>query len=297
MSTFNRITNVFNNSKVIPIDNSSKIILMSDVHRGTNLWSDNFAHNENLFFTALYNYYNEGYTYIEIGDGDELWENRNFAEIRQFHSHIFDLLSKFHTKDRLYLIYGNHDVVKRNRKFVEDNLYYYYDDRRRKKVPLFKNIVCHEGLILNYSNIGKIFVTHGHQVDFFNDRLWWFGRFLVRYIWKPVELYLGFKDRTSPAKNYKKKNLIEKKLVRWSKYNNQMLIAGHTHRPRFPDTNSIPYFNTGSCVHPRSITGIEIENGEITLVKWSVKTKQSGVLYVAKEILVGPKNLYMFFQF
>ena len=35
----------------------------------------------------------------------------------------------------------------------------------------------------------------------------------------------------------------------------------------------LPFFNDGSCVHPRSITGIEIENGEISLIKWEISTK------------------------
>ena len=37
----------------------------------------------------------------------------------------------------------------------------------------------------------------------------------------------------------------------------------------------IPLFNDGSCVHPRSITGIEIQNGSIALVKWWMNTKRN----------------------
>ena len=40
------------------------------------------------------------------------------------------------------------------------------------------------------------------------------------------------------------------------------------------------YCNTGCCVHPRCITALEIENGRITLVKWSVLTKPDKTLYV-----------------
>jgi hypothetical protein len=44
-------------------------------------------------------------------------------------------------------------------------------------------------------------------------------------------------------------------------------------------------------VSPRHITGIEIQNGEIMLVKWAVKPKEDGALYIIREILAGPKKL------
>ncbi len=78
----------------------------------------------------------------------------------------------------------------------------------------------------------------------------------------------GSGDPTSPAKNYKGLVKVERKLNQWIVNNNQqMLICGHTHRPRFPDPGDIPLFNDGSCVHPKSIIGIEIENYQISLVK------------------------------
>lgn len=296
MSTFNRLTQVFKSSKEVYIDNSSKLILMSDVHRGNNSWSDNFANNVNIFVTALNYYFHAGFTYIEIGDGDELWQNRHFSEIRQTHNNVFELLHKFFNKNRLYLIYGNHDIVKKNKKYVKENLYYYYDERKEKYEPLFENIEYHEGLILRYCHNKKIFVVHGHQGDLLNDKLWWIARFLARYIWTPLELYLGFKDKTSPAKNYTKKKSSEEKIIHWAKHYKQMIITGHTHRPVSSTVEDSLYLNTGSCVHPRCITGIEIENGEITLIKWSIKANNDNILYVAREILSGPQKLQSFFN-
>lgn len=120
------------------------------------------------------------------------------------------------------------------------------------------------------------------------------GRFLVRHIWRPLEL-LGANDPTSAAKNYKKKVAIEKKLIEWVKRKNQMLIAGHTHRPVFPEINEPHYFNDGSCVHPRCITGIEIADGCITFVKWSVKAKKDGTLFVGRDVLERPNKLKDYF--
>ena len=74
--------------------------------------------------------------------------------------------------------------------------------------------------------------------------------------------------------------------------NNLLLtITGHTHRPRFPEPGDIPFFNDGSCVHPRSITGIEIENGNISLIKWHIATTEDGTLRVVRALLEGPQRL------
>ena len=89
MSTSKRLTQVFKSSKEIPFDDTSKFIFFSDCHRGDNSWADDFAQNQNLFFHALNQYYDQGFTYIEIGDGDELWENKNFGDIRRAYDNIF----------------------------------------------------------------------------------------------------------------------------------------------------------------------------------------------------------------
>ena len=113
------------------------------------------------------------------------------------------------------------------------------------------------------------------------------------YIWKPLQSF-GVKDPTSPAKNFKKRIKVEEKIIEWVKTNKEVVICGHTHRPVFPENCETSYFNTGSCVHPRCITGIEIQNGEIILIKWWITVRDTGTLYVEREILMGPKKLQSF---
>ena len=55
--------------------------------------------------------------------------------------------------------------------------------------------------------------------------------------------------------------------------------------------NLLNFFNDGSCVHPRNITGIEIENGRISLVKWLIDTNDEGVLQIVKEYIETPQKL------
>lgn len=286
-----RLTKVFQSSQEIPYGDSSKIILFSDCHRGDNGWADDFADNQCLFFHALSHYYESGFTYIEIGDGDELWENKKFEVVRQAHSHIFWLLKQFYDDGRYYMIYGNHNNVMKNQSYVAKKVYQFVDDRTEETQELFDKIEAHEGLVLKHTKTErKIFLVHGHQGDVWNDYLWWISRLLVRHFWRHFQL-LGINDITSPAQNNKKRKKIEKWLTNWVQDNDQMVIAGHTHRPRFPGKNEASLYNSGSCVHPRCITGIEIENNEICLIKWSIEPNEKGALYVKRNLLAGPRKL------
>lgn len=296
MNWLKQISEIFSSSEEITFDDNSRIVLMSDCHRGNGSWSDEFMKNQNIYFAALTEYYKENYTYIEIGDGDELWENKKFYEIIHVHSDAFWILSKFFNEGRLHFIFGNHDIVKKNDKFVRDNLYQYFDEREKKYTPLFENIKLHEGLVLRHSiTDDKIFLIHGHQADYLNGVLWRVSRFLVRYLWRPLQT-IGVNDPTRTAKNFKKKEAAGEKLTKWVLRENHMIIAGHTHRAVFPDIGEPPYFNDGSCVHPRCITAIEISYGYIMLVKWSVKTNNDSTLYIGREVLAGPARLKDYFN-
>ena len=103
---------------------------------------------------------------------------------------------------------------------------------------------------------------------------------------------MGISDPTSPAKNHKELIKIERRIKNWIVNNNNLMtIVGHTHHPRFPKPGDIPFFNDGSCVHPRSITGIEIENGALSLIKWYIDTKEDGTLQIKRNVLEGPQPI------
>ncbi|MFA9377578.1 MAG: metallophosphoesterase [Lachnotalea sp.] len=296
MLTSKKLHQVYNHSQILPYDNTSKFIIFSDCHRGLGNSSDNFLANQNLFFAALNHYYKNEYTYIEIGDGDELWENRNIDDIIQVHSDAFWMMSNFYYNNRLYFLFGNHDMVKKNKDFCNNSFCNFYSECNQCNVPLFPEIKIHESIILkNSSNTNKIFLVHGHQGDLINDTLWLLGRWLVRYVWRPLEL-IGFNAPTYAAKTHKHMLKIEKSLSKFATSTNTILIAGHTHRPAFAKPGAPPYFNDGSCVHPRCITGIEIANNTISLVKWSVKPDDKNMLYIAKDTLEGPININLYFQ-
>ena len=288
MSYDSRLLRAFQNAPILPINAGSRYVLISDCHRGSGNSNDNFLKNQNLYFTALKHYYECGFTYIELGDGDELWENRKMSQIIEIHNNVFWLLSLFYKADRLYMIYGNHDMEKKRPGYGDTVCSSYFCTDSQCQKPLFPGLTFYEGLILqNTSQNFQLFLTHGHQADFLNSTCWQLSRFLVRYLWKPLE-HFGVLDPTSAAKNYRRKDKTEQKLSHYAKTHNRPLITGHTHRPRL-DSEDLYYINTGSCVHPRCITCIEIVCGSIFLVKWSLSTRDDRSLYVAREVLSEAK--------
>jgi predicted phosphodiesterase len=291
MHTGKRLNAVLTSSAEQVFDDRSKFILFSDCHRGDNSWADDFAHNEHIYYHALTRYYRAGYTYIEIGDGDELWENNRFEDIRRAHSAVFKLLARFHDEGRLALLYGNHDKERRSQARVAHTLHRYYDERRGIQMPLLEGISVREGLVLRYEDTGmRIFLVHGHQGDLLSDQLWWVGKLLSRILWRQLQL-LGIHDPTRPAVNSMKRKRVERRLIRWVRSKKQMTITGHTHRPRFPKPGAPPYFNDGSCVHPRSVTGIEIVGGKIALISWRLSAREDGTLSIRRDVLAGPRRL------
>lgn len=259
MSSSSRISRAFQNPCRLPLDQSSRYVLFSDCHRGAGKSNDNFLKNEFLYVSALKHYMGQNFTYIELGDGDELWENRSLSDIKAAHGESFQLLSEFRQKNRFYAVYGNHDISK------------------RKELP--------SGMIMeDQEQQTDLYLTHGHQADFLNCVLWPVSRFLVRYLWRPLE-QLGVPDPTSAAKNNRKKKRAEKRLTHWARQHHHLLITGHTHHPMI-GTPSSPYSNTGSCVSPSGITCIEITNRCLTLIKWALGTRPDQTLFV-KRIPLG----------
>jgi len=287
-----KLDRAYNNAKVVAFDDDSKFILFSDCHRGDNSFADDFANNRNIYYHALKHYYVQGFAYAELGDGDELWENNSFESILYAHKNVYGLMQLFHKQKRLHMIWGNHDMVYRDPNYVKKNLHSFFDPKVGADVELFGDIEYNEAIILKHKDTQQeLFLTHGHQADWWNYTFWKWSRFMVRVLWKPLNV-MGIADPTSPAKNYKELIKVERRTKKWiTENNNIMTVVGHTHRPRFPEPGDVAFFNDGSCVHPRSITGIEIENGAISLIKWQIATKEDGTLQIVRVLLEGPRRL------
>jgi len=275
---FQRLNQVFESATIVPFDNAARIVFFSDVHRGDNGPADAFARNKALFLAALTHYYREGYTYVEVGDGDELWKNHRFSDIQHAHACVFDLLHQFNRQKRLHLIVGNHDLPDMRARHVEKD-----------------GILTYEGLILRHTQTGQqVFVVHGHQADLTSDRLNGMGRFMIRHVWKRLQL-LGW-VATAGREDWKnKQGIIERRIIEWVEARRQITICGHTHRPASTRYGAAPYFNTGSCVYPGYITGLELQDGKLHLVKWTAQSgpTQTQMFPIQRESLAPPIKLHL----
>lgn len=248
---YRRMTQAFRAARTVLFDDDSRLVFFSDLHRGDNTRSDAFAANEDLFVGALRHYYRRGFTYIEVGDGDELWQNRRLSDVKRAHRPSFDMLHAFAGDERLHLIFGNHDIQG-------------FQRRRMKK----DGLTAHEGLRLEHARTNRdIFVVHGHQVDFKSDALYRLSRLMIRHLWRHIR-NLGLADVASSISESRNRETLRQRVSEWIEAHEQMVICGHTHTPKFAAPGALPYFNAGSGVFDGYITGLEIQNGEIALVKW-----------------------------
>jgi len=248
---YRRMTQAFQAAKTLLFDDDSRLVFFSDLHRGDSSRADAFAQNEALFVQALRHYYQRGFTYIEVGDGDELWQNRRLRDIKRAHRETFDLLHTFDAEDRLHLIFGNHDVQGFQRRTMKKD-----------------GMMAHEALLLRHARKKQqIFAVHGHQVDFKSDGLYRVSRLIIRHIWRHIQ-NLGFTDVASSIEESRNRGTLRQRVSEWIEAHKQIVICGHTHTPNFPASGALSYFNVGSGVFDGYITGLEIQSGEISLVKW-----------------------------
>ena len=137
--------------------------------------------------------------------------------IREMHAQSFELLSRFYAKHRFYAVYGNHDITKRSAHFSGRCFSSCFCWQEQCEIPLFPEITFYPGIILKDCAKRKdLFLLHGHQSDLLNSTLWRLSRFLVRYVWRPLES-LGIPDPTSAAKKPHKEKCYGKEAVRMGK--------------------------------------------------------------------------------
>lgn len=295
------IKRISETGKVIEFNQDSKIVIISDCHRGDGGYADSLRQNKNIYKASLGFYLRNGYTLIELGDGDELWKNKNCLDIAYNYKDIFKIMGKFYEDDRLCLVYGNHDIIKANPGFIRkqerscDKIGYGFG---KEMLHLYSKIKFYEGVVLRYAPLNKdILAFHGHQVDFMNCELWKVSRFLVRYVWRFLEGVAGFKAPTSPANNYNKGSKVDVSLEKLAREEKRMLICGHTHNDIFPEVGKGLYFNDGCCVFPSSTTCIEITKGEISLIKWKIEVDEKNSLYIKRSVIGGPEKIEKYLDY
>jgi UDP-2,3-diacylglucosamine pyrophosphatase LpxH len=243
------------------------LVFFSDCHRGDGGLADDLWPNRELYTNVLAHYYAQGYTYIEVGDGDELWKNRRLAPIQRAHRTIYDLLHEFHKQGRLHLIMGNHDHATPCLRTIA-----------KEGMPTCK------GLVLQHKASGQeILVAHGHQADFEKEPGLLFSRLGVRYFWRSLQQRGYWRNpnwreiaqgpsrlgRAIARAMLSRNDRVEARLKSWLRPGGPALVCGHTHVARFAAPGEPAYFNTGCCIVPGQLTGLELDRGQLAPIRWT----------------------------
>jgi len=246
------------NPEKLPLNR--KYVILSDQHRDKyGSKAGDFWKNRDLYAESLKFYYHNGFTLIENGDGEELWQF-NLKEIIKSNEEIYQVLSKFYIKNRLHLIYGNHNIDMKFRIFHRYWSNKYFPGLRFKPLVFIGD---------------NILVTHGHQWDLVY-KLGFIPVRLIVALWKYMEL-IGFSsfDPSIPADNPDHGKRIDRRIAKWGAKRRYIMICGHTHHAKFKSDGEW-YFNSGCGTGERRVTGLEIIRRQIFLVEWLSK-KDGGV--------------------
>jgi UDP-2,3-diacylglucosamine pyrophosphatase LpxH len=282
---------------------TDRIIIFSDHHKGGDDGADDFKNCADNYRAALNHYKAREYTLLILGDGEELWEY-SANEVIGSYPDIFLTEKFFHDADRHMRFYGNHDNDWENPTAVKKHLRTFFRD-----IVVHEGVKFH---VTDGNNIlGTMFLVHGHQGSTFSDRLINISRPFVRYVWRPIQNITKFRS-TPPAKDWRLRGKHNIAMYNWAvQKSGVLLVAGHTHKPNFPSGNQVAYFsqeynealsnrsavvdedleeareslafakaqeqpcylNSGCCsFEDGDITGIEIETGQVRLVRWSSST-------------------------
>lgn len=323
LTTLLKEINDQNEEKGVTLDidiNTSKFIIFSDQHKGAGDLADDFHPAEANYQQALNYYYENGYSFINLGDCEELWECKPQVAVDYNKSSLLKE-ARFQNDSRYYRIFGNHDLEWKYA--IQQNLYL---------KPVFGELLkVYEGAVLRVSYnefVYSIFLTHGHQGDLKSDGNA-VSKWVVAAIWTPVQRYLEI-NLNSLSDSYGLVDRHNTIMSNWSETQDKLIfISGHTHKPVFASLDHIDrlkkekskaesagdaararsvqleidkrmmeyagkysekikahpsYFNTGCCCFADGdISGIEIEGGSLKLIKWEGKNGEPGKRVVLEE--------------
>jgi UDP-2,3-diacylglucosamine pyrophosphatase LpxH len=293
-------------------ENSGKFIIFSDQHKGAHNGADDFAASEPNYLAALDHYSRNDFFYINLGDSEELWEN-TLTQVKKAYPKTFEAEKKFVATDRFVKIYGNHDLFWDNDPIAWWQLKRIYEkDVKIYEAALLTtsiagnplHIFCshgHQGDAKSDGNwFSKFFVAriwgplqaylrinpntpayNREKKTLHNDIMYeWSSRqnnllLITGHTHQPVftslthleSLYKQFQFAFDKKNDEQVEDL--KTQIRKIEKNFTAVSVDYMHmKPS--------YFNSGCCCFSDGdITGIEIADGFIRLIKWTWKEERS----------------------
>lgn len=297
---------------ILPFElKSGRFIIFSDQHKGAKNGADDFMLCEPAYLGALDHYYQNNFHFIALGDCEELWENRLSAVLKKQQA-SFDRYKKFIAANRFYKIIGNHDLDWKNAPLTLTQIKSIFGVSlpiyegillqtfvESKEVSIF----CthgHQGDQASDGNwFSKFFVAkiwaplqiwlkinpntpaYDSQLKTLHNRLmyeWSIGQsnlFLITgHTHQPA-----FESLTHLERLYRQllfaKAASDEKLIKETEAEIQKRKFQYDHVSDDYLHMKPSYFNSGCCCYDDGdITGLEIENGALRLVKWTAKKGQ-----------------------
>ena len=287
----------------------ARFIIFSDQHKGAKNGSDDFAFAEPTYMSALEYYLQQHYHFISLGDEEELWENL-VGPVKEKNKASIELQKKFLLQSRYTKVFGNHDIFWNNDPFAGLQLKSMYDQDVKiyeavllriamgeKVLPIFLTH-GHQGDGQSDANpfsawfVGRVwaplqcYLGINLNVPSANDHLKT-AHNLFMYQWSkddnhPV-LITGHTHQPVFA-SFTQLERLYRKYETATTANDELTIAALKKQIRFQQNEydyvlgnyakmKPYYFNSGCCCFSDGdITGIEIVDGFIRLIKWQTKT-------------------------
>jgi predicted phosphodiesterase len=292
---------------VIPFENrSGRFIIFSDQHKGAKNGADDFAVAEHNYMSALNYYYDRGFLLVCLGDSEELWEN-SLGKVKEQYALTFELEKKFHDRKKFVKIIGNHDLYWNNDPFAWWQLKKIYGEDLKiyEAVVLTAGmtgsplrIFCthgHQGDAQSDGNwFSKFFVAriwgplqsylriNPNTPAYNNEKKTLHNEIMYEWSSKQVNTLLITGHTHQPVflsmtqierlyKNYQLATINQDEKLKAElqtairKIESQFTAVSVDYLVLRPS-----YFNSGCCCFSDGdITGIEIENGFVRLIKWT----------------------------
>jgi len=325
---FENITLNKEGGSVIPFEiNSGKFIIFSDQHKGGKDMADDFRNAEPNYLAALTHYYSNNFVFINLGDSEELWENTPKTVIEKNRITLLEE-AKFLVADRYYRVYGNHDLEWKYT--IQQSLYLkpIFGDKlavceglvlqteyNNKTYSIFLTH-GHQGDQKSDGNAFSTWVVAAIwtplqrffeiSIDTISDSFELVDKHnIMMYEWSATQKNLIFISGHTHKPVFASLDHIEMLAKQLENAQNKNDLNQVTHLQqelekrkseytgkKIVRTMARPsYFNTGCCCfNDGDITGIEIAEGFIRLIKWETEGKES------KRIVLEESPLFYLFD-
>lgn len=294
---------------LLPFELSTgKFIIFSDQHKGGRNGADDFMLSEINYLSALEYYAQNDFCFISLGDSEELWEN-SLGRVKKHNTKTFEAEREFVQRERFVKLFGNHDLYWDNDPFASWQLKEIYQQKVKvyEGVVLattigdkLLHIFCTHGHQGDAQSDGNWFSK------FFVAKIWApLQAFLrinpntpaydsttktlhntIMYEWSSNQKDLLLITGHTHQPVFASLTLLERlyKQYQFAKHENNAaeLESLQTEiRKREKEFTAVSldymtmrptYFNSGCCCFvDGDITGIEIDEGCIRLIKWKLK--------------------------